>query len=211
MEHQGNKSCKKSNECSMEGEQPIASYERTTKQREEGNMGELTELFKQWLIEEGKAIKTIESYVGDIKGYHQFLNEKVTGDNQLLSRFLFVRYKKYLIEQEFAVATVNKKINSLKVYNDFLQLKGYVEESYIQLKKDRIPIAHGSEHVVTALSEEEVERLLFFIEDTRKVSARNKLIVYLLLYTGIRVSELVGIKLADIDYLTRILQICGKR
>jgi integrase/recombinase XerD len=68
---------------------------------------------------------------------------------------------------------------------------------------------------VDALSEEQVEKLLFYVENRNKVSTRNKLIVYLLLYTGVRVSELVGIQIADIDFLTSQLVVAngkgGKR
>ena len=85
-----------------------------------------------------------------------------------------------------------------------------MNDSYIELKRDQIKIASGSEHVVTALSEEEVDRLLFYVEDRTKVSIRNKLIVYLLLYTGVRVSELVNIQLADIDMLAALLIVRGK-
>lgn len=173
-------------------------------------MNELIDSFEKWLTEEGRAQKTIESYVGDIRGYHRFLQEKAASEQQPLSRFSFVRYKQHLLDRQFAIATINKKINSLKVYNDFLQKKGLVEENYLQLKKDRVQIASGSEHVVTALTEEEVERLLFFLEDHTRVSLRNKLIAYLLLYTGVRVTELVNIKLADIDTLTSTLTIRGK-
>ena len=49
------------------------------------------------------------------------------------------------------------------MYNDFLQKKGMVSESYIQLKRDRVQIAAGSEQIVTALSEEQVEKLLFYV------------------------------------------------
>jgi integrase/recombinase XerD len=173
-------------------------------------MNRLTQTFQQWLIEEGRAPKTIESYVGDIKGYQQFISEKAADIDQQLSRFAFVRYKQFLIDGNFAVTTINKKINSLKVFNDFLQKKGLVAENYIQLKKDKVQIAAGSEHVVTALSEDEVERLLFYLEEHKKVSIRNKLIAYLLLYTGVRVSELINIKLADIDPLTATLKVRGK-
>ncbi|NYF23553.1 site-specific integrase [Sporosarcina sp. JAI121] len=103
-----------------------------------------------------------------------------------------------------------KKVNSLKVYNDFLRTKGVVSESFIQLKRDWIKIGAGSEETVIALSKEPVEKLLFFIEDCNIVSTRNKLIVYLLLYTVVRVSELVGIKIADIDFLTNQLIVLGK-
>lgn len=166
--------------------------------------------FEQWLFEEGRATKTIESYVGDVMGFQKYLVEKAAIEQQPLSRFSFVRYKQHLLDKQFAISTINKKINSLKVYNDFLQKKGIVNESYIQLKRDNVQIAAGSEHVVTALSEQEVEKLLFYLEDDTKVSQRNKLIAYLLLYTGVRVTELVNIKLADIDSLTATLTVHGK-
>ena len=166
--------------------------------------------FERWLFEEGRSEKTIESYVGDVKGFQIYLNEKAANEQQPLSRFSFVRYKQHLLDSHFAISTINKKINSLKVYNDFLQRKGLVNESYIQLKRDKVKIAAGSEHVVTALSEKEVEKLLFYLEDDTKVSHRNKLIVYILLYTGVRVSELINIKLADIDTLTATLKVWGK-
>lgn len=173
-------------------------------------MQELLGAFKQWLTEEGKSPKTIESYVGDVEGFQKYLTEKAVDTSQPLSRFSFVRYKQHLLDNEYAIATINKKINSLKVYNDFLQKKGIVSESYIQLKRDRVQIAAGSEQIVTALSEEQVEKLLFYLEDHTKVSQRNKLIAYLLLYTGVRVSELVSIKLSDIDYLASTLTVRGK-
>lgn len=165
--------------------------------------------FKQWLFAEGKADKTIESYVNDVKGFQTYLQEKLN-DVPVLSRFSFVRYKKHLMKGDYAVSTINKKVNSLKVYNDFLRTKGVLSESFIQLKRDRIKIAAGSGDNVDALSDEQVEQLLFYVENRSKVSARNKLIVYLLLYTGVRVSELVSIKIADIDFLTSQLAVIGK-
>ena len=79
--------------------------------------------FSQWLFTEGKADKTIESYVNDVKGFQSYLQEKLN-DVPVLSRFSFVRYKEHLMKEGYAVSTINKKINSLKVYNDFLRTKG---------------------------------------------------------------------------------------
>lgn len=103
-----------------------------------------TDKFRQWLFTEGKADKTIESYVNDVKGFQSYLQEKLN-DVLVLSRFSFVRYKEHLVKENYAVSTINKKINSLKVYNDFLRTKGILSESFIQLKRDRIRIAAGSE------------------------------------------------------------------
>lgn len=166
--------------------------------------------FQQWLIEDGKSPRTVDSYCNDVKQFQLYLTEKATVEKQLLSRFSFVRYKQHQMERKLAISTINKAINSLKVYNDFLEDKGLVQENFIQLKRDRIQIATGSEHVVTSLSEEEVEQLLFYVENQSKVSQRNKLIAYLLLYTGVRVSELIHIKREDIDLLTASLIVRGK-
>ncbi|MEX3621520.1 tyrosine-type recombinase/integrase [Viridibacillus arvi] len=168
------------------------------------------EEFINWLVEEGKAAKTVESYSSDIRKFEAYRKDKVVNEEQLLTRFLFVRYNQYLQEQGFAISTINKKINSLKVYNDYLHQSGYVSDNYISLKKDKIVIASGSEHIVTVLSEEEVERFLFYLEDRKKVSYRNRLIGYLLLYTGVRVSELVSIQLDQITMMPPSIQIKGK-
>ena len=102
----------------------------------------LMNLNKQWLFTEGKADKTIESYVSDVKGFQSYLLEKLN-DVPVLSRFSFVRYKEHLMKEGYSISTINKKVNSLKVYNDFLSTKGLLSESFIQLKRDRIKIAAG--------------------------------------------------------------------
>ncbi|ARK22270.1 tyrosine-type recombinase/integrase [Sporosarcina ureae] len=173
-------------------------------------MDDLLTEFRTWLLEDGKSPRTVDSYCHDVQQYHIYLVEKAVDDQQLLSRFLFVQYKQQVQNRKLAISTINKAINSLKVYNDFLQMKGLVEENFIQLKRDQIQIATGSEHVVTTLTENEVEKLLFYVEDKMKVTSRNKLILYLLLYTGVRVTELIQIKLADIDRLTATLTVRGK-
>ena len=55
---------------------------------------------------------------------------------------------------------------------------------------------------VEVYSDKEVERILFYIQNEEKVSKRNKVVVMLLLYTGVRVSELCRIKIKYIDFLS---------
>jgi len=76
--------------------------------------------------------------------------------------------------------------------------------------KDKIKVAAGSEGEVEVFSDEEVERILFHIENRQQVSQRDRAIILLLLYTGVRVSEVVHIKMQDIDFLTLTLKIVGK-
>ncbi|MCP1143658.1 tyrosine-type recombinase/integrase [Lysinibacillus endophyticus] len=167
----------------------------------------ILESFRQWLIEDGRAIATIDSYMNDIRKFNDYLVEKDCDPEVLLSRFYFTSYMKHLEVEGMAVSTRNKKVNSLKVYNDYLFKSRFVDDIFISIKRDKVKIAHGSEGEVSVLTDAQVEQFLFHLE---KETQRNKLIGYLLLYTGIRVTELVDIKICDVDQLTSHLTVRGK-
>jgi len=168
------------------------------------------EKFRRYLVEDGKSPSTITSYVGDVEGFLCYLEYKGGQFDGQLRRFYVTSYKQHLEDQSYKVNTINKKMNSLVCFNQFLVDQGVMESMVVNLKKDKIRIAYGSEQEVEVYTDGEVERLLFYIQDRSKVSVRDKLVILLLLYTGIRVGELVSIKLQDIDFLTMQLHILGK-
>lgn len=79
------------------------------------------EEFEQYLVENGIAPKTIESYVGDVKGFFVFLQGMGAVQPTDLKRFYVSSFKNHLTENKYAVATINKKINSLQSFNLFLR------------------------------------------------------------------------------------------
>jgi integrase/recombinase XerD len=171
---------------------------------------ELVDQFPQYLVEDGKSPATIVSYVGDIRGFLRYLGVKGVEFDGALQRYQVTTYKKYLIEADYEVNTINKKMNSLVCFNHFLVQQGLMTELMVDLRKDKVKVASGSEREVEVYTEDEVDRILFYIHDPTKVSARDKLIITLLLFTGVRVSELVSIRLRDMDFLTMQLNVLGK-
>jgi|GEM_PF-2964960 len=101
--------------------------------------------FEQYLVENGIAPKTIESYVGDVRAFADFLAPMGVDQPTDLKRFYAASYKNHLIERKYAVATINKKINSLQAYNLFLIERKLATELVVTLKKNRIKVAAGSE------------------------------------------------------------------
>ncbi|WP_314303931.1 tyrosine-type recombinase/integrase [Brevibacillus parabrevis] len=166
--------------------------------------------FELSLLEMGFAQKTIQSYMGDVKWFCEYLKTMGVEQPTDLRRYYITSYKNHLLDLKYSVATINKKINSIQAFNRFLIERKLATEQVVTLRKDRIKVAAGSEGEVEVFSEQEVTQLLFLVQDRSKVSLRNHLIAWLLLYTGVRVSELCGIKLNDIDYLTNTLQVTGK-
>jgi len=101
--------------------------------------------FKRSLIEDGKSPKTIESYIGDIKVFKEFLGSKGVEFDGTLQRFYVVSYKNFLVENNYEVATINKKINSIHALNRYLVAIGVMKEIVIENSKDRVKIAYVSE------------------------------------------------------------------
>ncbi len=166
------------------------------------------ETFESYLSEQGKAEKTIPSYTGDTTGFLKYMESKSMIFEGTLNRFAINSYKNYLIKENYQPTTINKKLNSLQSFNDFLIHEGIMVEKVVELGRDRIKIAKGSEKPVEVYSDETVEALLFHIENA--IHIRDKVIVQLLLFTGVRVSELCGIRIKDIDFLSHHLKVIGK-
>lgn len=170
---------------------------------------EYVKTFETYLRESGKAEKTIESYTGDIKGYIRYMTEKGIAFGGIINRFVINSYKNHLLDENYEPTTINKKLNSLQAFNIHLIESGIMTNMVINLGRDRIKIAKGSEKEVETLSDAVVETLLFHLVSMAK-SFRDKVIVEILLYTGVRVSELVNIRIRDVDFLIHQLKVVGK-
>lgn len=62
--------------------------------------------FKQWLIEDGRAEGTIQSYLNDVRKFNQYLREKDCDPEVLMSRFYFTSYLKQLQKDGMKVNTI---------------------------------------------------------------------------------------------------------
>ena len=130
--------------------------------------------YETYLMEEGKVESTIDSYVGDIRGFLEFLESKKVSFRGNLTRLYITSYKIHLTENGYSINTINKKINSLHSFNFFLVSKNLCTEKVVYPNKDKIKIARGSEKEIDVFSDEEVERILFYLEDRSRVSIRDK-------------------------------------
>ena len=140
--------------------------------------------FRQYLIDDGKAITTVNSYVSDVEMFYEWLVIKDTFVDEMLKRFFVTSYRKYLVEKEYSVNTVNKKINSINAYNVYLISISKMTDMVVS-KKDKLSIATGSEQEVSVFSEAEIERILFYIQDPIKVRTRDNLTIVFFFYSNL--------------------------
>ncbi|KOP30358.1 hypothetical protein ADM98_16135 [Exiguobacterium sp. BMC-KP] len=155
------------------------------------------ESFRRFLYEQGRQPSTIASYVAEV--------EKFSGRGTFSSREDILSYKQHLLDQGRKAATINKFLNAMTAYNDFLMAKGKLDRRWIYWS-DRIKVAQGS-HQVDVLTEKEV---LCLQQVLPSLSFRNQALIHLLLYAGLRASELVELRLWQIDWIGRSIEVHGK-
>ncbi len=140
-------------------------------------MNTIVKDFERHLFEDGKSTKTIESYIGDVTGLIKYLETMGVEFDGTLKRLYITSYKNNLIENGYEPTTINKKINSFMSLNNYLIEKGYMNEVVIDLRKDQVKIASDSEHQVEVFSDRLVERILFYIQNQKKVRLRDSKVV----------------------------------
>ena len=158
--------------------------------------------FENYLLLEKKYSKnTISSYKNDLEKFTEFFknkNLKNLNNNDL---------KKYIqnLNKAMTAKSVARNISTLKSFYKFLLLEKYIDKTPLgnivmpKIKKD----------LPKVLSEEEVTKLLNFnIKD--KFDYRNKAMLELMYSSGLRVSELIDLKVNDIDIETETVRIFGK-
>ncbi|MFC0274996.1 tyrosine-type recombinase/integrase [Metabacillus herbersteinensis] len=149
--------------------------------------------FSKWQKELGKADGTVKTYVGVLEKFQSWLTTKdITLDQ--ISKNDVQLYMDYLEEQQKNAGTIEKYLAAISVFSRFLG------RSQIILDIQRKEKMKESE-IPNSLEESEEKQLL--LEVKADGSLRNIAIVYTLLYTGIRISELCALNLDDIRMIDK--------
>jgi integrase/recombinase XerD len=156
-------------------------------------------------IEKGLSKNTVSSYENDISSFLSWLNKKqinyqeVSGKN--INQFI-----SNLFNSGLKSSSINRKISSIKHFYLFLSKKKIIKYS----PADEIETPKQEKYLPISMSEEEVERLLNSPNSNQIIERRDKAMIEILYATGMRISELVNLKLTDVDFNRSVLKVFGK-
>lgn len=102
--------------------------------------------------------------------------------------------------------SVQGHVRAIKAFFSWLFDEGQIEENPLA----GYPLPKVPQKQIPTLTLDQVRKLLTLIDNSSPVGARNRVILLLLLDTGMRVSELVGIKIDNIDFVRGLIKIVGK-
>ena len=156
-------------------------------------------------IEKGLSKNTVSSYKNDISSF------SLWGDKEQLDRLKITdlnlnNYISNLFSIGLKSSSINRKISSIKHFYLFLLKKKVIKNSPV----DEITTPKQEKYLPTSMSEDEVECLLGSPKSSIKIERRDKAMIEILYATGMRISELVNLKLTDIDFNRSVLKVFGK-
>jgi len=156
-------------------------------------------------IEKGLSKNTVSSYKNDISSFSSWCDKEHL-DRLKITDLNLNNYISNLFSIGLKSSSINRKISSIKHFYLFLLKKKVIKNS----PADEITTPKKEKYLPTSMSEDEVESLLGSPKSSIKIERRDKAMIEILYATGMRISELVNLKLTDIDFNRSVLKVFGK-
>ncbi|EFS18951.1 tyrosine recombinase XerC [Staphylococcus hominis] len=169
-------------------------------------MEEIQKKFLNMLkVERNFSDHTLKAYHDDLAQFNQFLEQELL--NLRTFEYKDARnYLSYLYSNNLKRTTVSRKISTLRTFYEFWMTQDTsVNNPFIQLVHPK-----KEQYLPQFFYEEEMEALFNTVSNDAKKGLRDRVVIELLYATGIRVSELVNIKVMDLDMNLPGVKVLGK-
>lgn len=181
------------------------------------NINDLIREYNYYLIRLGLSKRTIQEYISDIRRF--FNNNLIEKFNISQIEDLIRNIKNYIVylktERGCSNRGINRKISSFRSFFKFLWKEKIVDNNYADLLESM----KTGKSLPKAISLNEIKQVIENIDFVfskvnpkykQFIHIRNKIIFIFLVFTGLRVSELVNVKTIDIDFNQNTLKVKGK-
>jgi integrase/recombinase XerD len=171
-------------------------------------MEELITEYKYYLTSEKMVSpNTVVSYITDVEKYINYLKEKCLIDDV---RFIEDKHLKLFLgelkKKKFTSSSLSRYLSAIRSFHKFLFKEKYTDADITRL----IESPKLDKKLPVVLSVEEVMRLLDVVKGESPFDSRNKAMLEVVYGSGLRVSELVGLKLDSLHLTSNLLKIKGK-
>ena len=172
-------------------------------------MNNIKSFYDYLLLEKNYSQHTVTAYINDIGFFESFLSNEFEDDNLLLINYNQIRsWIVSLSDDGISNASINRKVSSLKSFYKFLLKTKQIDTSPLLKHK----ALKAPKKIQIPFSEKELDMVLnqiMYKEGFEGV--RDKLIVDLFYTTGIRRTELINLKIQNVDLSNKTIKVIGKR
>ncbi len=150
---------------------------------------------------------TVSAYLIDLNGYGKFLKEyQKIQDITMVDEEHINRYIASLKRRDMSKRTISRKIIAIKEFHHFLFSEGISNSDPAK----NIDSPKPSKPLPVVLTKEEIARMLDSISTDTPLGLRNKAMMETLYASGLRISELCGLKTSDIHLREKYIVVVGK-
>ncbi|QJA05376.1 site-specific tyrosine recombinase XerD [Thermosulfurimonas marina] len=156
-------------------------------------------------LEKGLSENTLAAYARDLQDFETFLHQKGLDPREIGPEVVRL-FLEELYHRGLSPRSVARKLSALRTFYRFLELEGLV-------KKNPLFLVEGPKtgrDLPKVLTAEEVERLLAAPDPSTPQGLRDRAMLETLYATGLRVSELVGLTLAQLNLEVGFVRVTGK-
>lgn len=174
-------------------------------------MGNLIQDFQIYLaVERNVSLHTQKAYITDVQEFTGFLqnnsfikkkDEVINAEPETIRAYLG-----YLYRQKVKKTTVNRKIASLRAFYKYLLRNGKVKNNPANM----VQTPKAEKYMPTFLSVDEAFELLDAQGEKSALDLRSRAMLELFYSSGLRLSELAGLDVIDIDFNQELIKVRGK-
>lgn len=157
-------------------------------------------------VERGASVHTIDAYRRDLAAYVDVLEARGVTTADAVTRDDITEFIRRFHEAGLAPSTVERKVAAVKSLHKFLVREGITDNH----PTARLPLPAVPERLPDVISIDEADKLLSQVYPAGPAGLRDRAILELLYGCGLRVSELVGLGLGDIELDEGFLRVLGK-
>jgi len=157
-------------------------------------------------LEKNLSEQSVAAYFSDLKKFMLFVEEKKNTDLNTITPKLISEYFEIMRDLGISSSTTARYLSSVKGFFKYLSSQEYIEKDPAEILSARIT----ERKLPTVLSFLEIEKILQSPNTDEKLGLRDKAILELFYSCGLRVSELINLKLSDLYFSDEVIRVLGK-
>jgi len=159
--------------------------------------------------EQRRSEHTIAAYKADLLVFDTFIGPEVALGNEPINKTQLKNYIFALKQDGLSERSINRKLSAIRAFHSFLAKKGKGSDGVVKSLKS-LKVSKRIPHFLSKIASEEIDLQTPQKEKLQWVNQRNHLIYEILYGTGIRLSELIGLRSHDIDFAAGTMLVVGK-
>ncbi|TCL56484.1 integrase/recombinase XerC [Hydrogenispora ethanolica] len=166
----------------------------------------IDEYLTQLRVGKNYSPKTIESYGLDLRQFFEFLQEKKIQDLEKVDHLLVREFLSQLKQADYAKTSTARKIACIRSFFKYLCRQGYLDRNPVL----GVATPKREKKLPQFLYQQEMLDLLELVDCSEKLGIRDRALLELFYSSGLRLQEVVGLTLGDLDFPRGYIRVFGK-